>query len=65
MFVDIRMPGMSGIELARIVGDRHPEVKVVLTTGYQVEQTSDLPMVPKPWQLDQLKRVLNINGIKH
>jgi CheY-like chemotaxis protein len=62
MFVDIRMPGMSGTELARIVRDRHPEVKVVLTTGYHLEQKPDLPLVPKPWQLDQIKRVLGEGG---
>lgn len=62
MFIDIRMPGMSGTELARIVGDRHPEVKVVLTTGYQVEQKPDLPLVPKPWQLDQIKRAMGLGS---
>ncbi|GIL38122.1 response regulator [Roseiterribacter gracilis] len=62
MFIDIRMPGMSGTELARIVGDRHPGVKVVLTTGYQVDQKPDLPLVPKPWQLEQIKSALGVGG---
>jgi CheY-like chemotaxis protein len=62
MFIDIRMPGMSGTELARIVRDRHPEVRVVLTSGYQIEQKPDLPVVPKPWQLDQIKSVMGLGS---
>ena len=31
---DIIMPGMNGIALAREIGSRHPELPVVLTTGY-------------------------------
>jgi CheY-like chemotaxis protein len=64
MFIDIRMPGMSGTELARIVRERHPDVKVVLTTGYQVDQKPDLPVVAKPWQLDQIRKAVGI-GTRH
>ena len=30
---DVRMPGMSGPELARVVQDRRPDIKIVLTSG--------------------------------
>jgi CheY-like chemotaxis protein len=65
MFIDIRMPGMSGTELAQIVRQRHPHVKVVLTTGYHLDQQPELPLVPKPWQLEQIKRVLGLGSTRH
>lgn len=34
LLTDIRMPGMSGIELARLTLQTYPDVKVVLLTGY-------------------------------
>ena len=33
LFVDVRMPGMSGPELAAVVRQRRPDIKVVLTSG--------------------------------
>ena len=34
LFVDVRMPGMSGPELAELVRPRRPDIKIVLTSGY-------------------------------
>lgn len=34
VFSDIRMPGMSGIELAEVMRRRFPHIKVLLTSGY-------------------------------
>ena len=34
VFSDIRMPGMSGLELAEVMRQRFPHVKVLLTSGY-------------------------------
>lgn len=34
---DINMPGMAGYELLKIIKDRHPDVKVVLITAYDVD----------------------------
>ena len=45
IFSDIIMPGgISGIELARKVRDRFPELPILLTTGYS-EQVADSPWV--------------------
>jgi len=61
LFTDIVMPGMDGRVLADRVREKHPQVKVLFTTGY----TRGAPlydgiadsggaMLPKPFTVDQL-----------
>ena len=40
VLVDVRMPGMNGIEVARRLVARHPELVVVLIS---IEERSDVP----------------------
>ena len=57
VFTDIVMPGgISGIELARKVRERFPELPVLLTTGYseQVGGSHGFPVLQKPYELDSL-----------
>ena len=57
VFSDIVMPGgISGIELARKVRDRFPELPILLTTGYSenVGGTHGFPVLQKPYELDSL-----------
>jgi PAS domain S-box-containing protein len=57
VFSDIVMPGgISGIELARKVRDRFPELPILLTTGYseEVGGTHGFPVLQKPYELDAL-----------
>ena len=56
LFIDVRMPGMSGSELAQIVRRRRPDIKLVLTSGYVGEDAvpNGLAFVPKPWRMDQV-----------
>ncbi len=61
IFSDIVMPGgISGIELARKVRDRFPELPILLTTGYseQVAGTHGFPVLQKPYELDSLADAL-------
>lgn len=61
IFSDIVMPGgISGIELARKVRDRFPELPILLTTGYseQVGGTHGFPVLQKPYQMDALAHAL-------
>jgi PAS domain S-box-containing protein len=61
VFTDIVMPGgISGIELARTVRDRFPELPVLLTTGYseQVGGRHGFPVLQKPYELDSLAGAL-------
>jgi CheY-like chemotaxis protein len=60
LFVDVRMPGMSGIELARVVHKRCPNIRIILTSGYVGEEVvpSGLNFVPKPWRVEQVAQLV-------
>ena len=61
IFSDVVMPGgISGIELARKVRDRFPELPILLTTGYseQVAGTHGFPVLQKPYELETLASAL-------
>jgi len=65
VLTDLKMPGMSGVELLEVIRERHPGVDVVLMTAHE-----DLPTVAramgagavdflvKPLDLHQLRRLL-------
>jgi CheY-like chemotaxis protein len=57
VFSDIVMPGgLSGLELARKVRNRYPEMPILLTTGYseQVGGTHGFEVLQKPYELSSL-----------
>jgi PAS domain S-box-containing protein len=57
VFTDIVMPGgITGIELARKLRQRFPELPILLTTGYseQVTATQGFPVLQKPYELNAL-----------
>ena len=60
LFVDVRMPGMTGTELAEIVRKRRPDIRIVLTSGYVSEDAvpNGLQFVPKPWRVEQVAKVI-------
>ena len=35
VILDIKMPGMSGIEVLRLIKEKNPKMPVILNTGYQ------------------------------
>jgi DNA-binding NarL/FixJ family response regulator len=37
LVADVMMPGLSGLEIARIVGERHPQTKVIILSMYANE----------------------------
>lgn len=63
--VDLMMPGINGIELARTIRDAHPGIRVVLTSAYHLSERQLLRadcgaigFVPKPYDLTELARFL-------
>jgi PAS domain S-box-containing protein len=61
IFSDIVMPGgITGLELARKVRDRFPELPILLTTGYseQVAGSHGFPVLQKPYEMGSLASAL-------
>ena len=63
--VDLMMPGMNGLDLARRLRFRHPEVHVVLTSAYHLSERQleraeirVLGFVPKPFEMSELVEFL-------
>ena len=52
LFTDVRMPSMSGIELAAAARHLRPTLKVVLTSGRGPSGRSCF--VPKPWRSEDI-----------
>ena len=64
LFIDVRMPGMSGPELAQVVRQRRPDIKLVLTSGYIRAEAvpSEFEFVPKPWRIEQIARAFRLEA---
>jgi len=61
IFSDVVMPGgISGIELARKVRNRFPELPILLTTGYseEVGGSHGFPVLQKPYEMGALASAL-------
>ena len=61
VFSDVVMPGgLTGIELARKLRERFPELPILLTTGYseQVTASHGFPVLQKPYELNALADAL-------
>ena len=60
LFTDIRMPGsMNGLELARVVHNRWPAVKILVTSGDTFPKDSEIAdsgrFLAKPYSTERLK----------
>jgi CheY-like chemotaxis protein len=62
IFSDVVMPGMSGIEFAKIIRNRSPELPIVLTSGYShvlvEEGQHGFPLLHKPYSAEAVSRAL-------
>jgi CheY-like chemotaxis protein len=55
MITDIRMPDMSGIELADLATQRRRDLKVILISGYFVSQQVERRFLRKPFRMRDLE----------
>jgi two-component system NtrC family sensor kinase len=62
VFSDIVLPGLSGVELARIVREHHPQVGVVLATGYSEKTAAAVAdgftLLQKPYTKENVRNAL-------
>jgi DNA-binding response OmpR family regulator len=63
--VDLMLPGTNGIQLARLIRERHPGTRIVLTSAYHLSERQlvrvdcgAVGFVPKPFDLTELARFL-------
>lgn len=54
MVTDVRMPGMSGLELLEIAGQRYRQLKVILMSGYFTPQPFKCRFLQKPFRTADL-----------
>jgi CheY-like chemotaxis protein len=65
VFTDVMMPGgTSGLELARELRSRLPDLRIVLTTGYADAvanmRRGEFELILKPYGVDELYRALHL-----
>jgi CheY-like chemotaxis protein len=65
VLIDMMMPGMNGLELARAVRDSHPAVPTILMSAYHLSpvqlaraDTGAVGFVPKPFDFEELVRFI-------
>lgn len=66
LFTDVKMPVMSGLELARIVRETNKEVKIIIYSAYaefeyakQAIEMNALRYLLKPIEVDEFKELMN------
>ncbi len=59
--IDVKMPGIGGLELLRTISRRYPDIKVILMTGHGSTEDSEIgrrlgavAYLQKPVELDDL-----------
>jgi DNA-binding response OmpR family regulator len=65
MLLDLRMPGMDGIEVLRRVSQQHPEIKVIIITAYgsidlavEAMKLGAVDFLQKPFDAGQVREVV-------
>lgn len=58
MVTDIRMPGMSGLELSDLASNRHQHLKIILMSGYYQPQALKRRFLQKPFRTTELDQAI-------
>ena len=70
---DMRMPGMDGLELLKVVRETYPNIVMIVLSGYtdmpilmkEFGQGEIFEFVPKPWKLEKDLKKIVWNAIEH
>ena len=59
LFTDVNMPGeLNGLELARLVHERRPDIRLLIASGQVRPTAAELPdggqFLPKPWASEEV-----------
>jgi DNA-binding response OmpR family regulator len=68
LITDMNMPDLTGVQLAEIVQDKYPTVKIVILTGLGSDDTSifdntdlsDIHILGKPFRLAELEELMTV-----
>ena len=63
MLSDIRMPGMSGIQLARRVKQINPNVKVILMTSFEIKENEFSKVFPSTQVDGFVQKPVHLEGL--
>ena len=58
MVTDIRMPGMSGLELSDLARTRRKDLKIILISGYFLPQPIQRRFLQKPFRTHELDQAI-------
>jgi len=65
VFTDLRMPKMDGIDLLNTIKNEHPDMPVVIITGYSIGETQNILVsqkadgfLNKPFKVNEIKSIL-------
>lgn len=58
MVTDIRMPGMSGLELSDLARSRRTDLKIILISGYFLPQPIQRRFLQKPFRTHELDQAI-------
>ena len=66
VFTDLRMPKMDGIDLLKAIKTEHPQMPVVVITGYSLGETQNLllaqkadGLLNKPYKVNDIESLLS------
>ena len=58
VMTDVRMPGMSGLELSDLARSRRTDLKIILISGYFVPQPVARRFLQKPFRTHELDQAI-------
>ena len=60
---DVRIPGISGLQVARKVKQLNPEVKVVLLTAFEIDKSEFTKVLPSTHVDDFIKKPVHLDTL--